>query len=420
MNRLRLALATTFLAVLLTGCGERSADDVYQALRQRYSRAQSLQSKARLSLASGQSKPVAISIETALERPNKLYARSTEPHDDDVVAVSTGQKVRQLVKHRGEPAVVEAPAPDTLAGLLNGEGPVLAGAFNGLPVVNELTLFAGTAPAAEELKLTIGDETALVGTQQCHVVTVQSQEAPTHELFVGVDDGLLHRVRTQVGDPRAGQQLTVTWETDSVNLDQLVPPEQFVLRDPAGAEVVSGATISKAVDVLVFGIGKPAPDFALKTLKGDRSVSLKSLRGKPVVIDFWATWCGPCERQQPILQKLYQEYSDRVAFLMVSNEEAETVAPVVAERKLTIPQLLDPGAKVAAKFQAESLPTTFFIDSRGILRQVHVGVPSEGDLAATYRSDLDALLGSSEPAAANAQQQQQRPAGAEGEAGQAE
>ncbi|NUQ00234.1 MAG: redoxin domain-containing protein [Armatimonadetes bacterium] len=406
MMRLRLVMLTTTLGLLLTGCGERSAAQVYGALRERYAGAQSLDSTAKLTLDNGRDEPLQITIETTLQRPNKLYSRSTEPRDDDVVAASDGQVVRQLVKHQGQAAVVEAPALTELAGLLNGEGPVLAGAFNGLPVVNELTLFAGTAPQTEDLKLTIGDEQVQVGSEPCDVVTVQSPEAPTHELFVGARDGLLHRVRTKVGNPQSGQQLTVTWETAKLALDQPAPAGRFALPAPKGAAVVRGQSISGAIDALVFGIGKPAPAFTLKTLKGDQTVTLKSLRGKPVVIDFWATWCGPCERQQPTLQKLYQEYADRVAFYMVSNEESDTVAPVVAERKLTIPQLLDPESKAAKAFEAESLPTTFFIDAQGVLRQVHVGVPSTGDLEATYRADLEALLQApSETAAADPQQQ---------------
>jgi peroxiredoxin len=120
-------------------------------------------------------------------------------------------------------------------------------------------------------------------------------------------------------------------------------------------------------------INHPAPDFTLTTLTGE-TFSLSAARGKPVVLNFWATWCGPCQRELPALQAAAERYSDRVLIIGVDQgEEAETVQKYVDQLGLTFPIPMDSEFAVSALYNVRGLPTTFFIDPDGVIRQVWLG-----------------------------------------------
>jgi peroxiredoxin len=124
-------------------------------------------------------------------------------------------------------------------------------------------------------------------------------------------------------------------------------------------------------------IGKPAPDFALTNLEGD-TVRLSDLYGKPVAINFWATWCSPCIYELPIFQKHFLKNGDRFEILAVNNQESQPIVePFVDEMGLTFDILLDLDAEVAVLYQVVGFPTTYFIDSKGITRAKHIGVLNE-------------------------------------------
>jgi len=123
---------------------------------------------------------------------------------------------------------------------------------------------------------------------------------------------------------------------------------------------------------------EPAKDFELTTIDG-RRVKLSDLKGKVVMIDFWATWCGPCVASTPTLNKLYAKYKERgFEILYVSvDEQADIykIAPFVKEHKLGFPVLLDEGAK--ALYNVKVFPTTIFIDREGNIRHRDTGFGDE-------------------------------------------
>ncbi len=108
-------------------------------------------------------------------------------------------------------------------------------------------------------------------------------------------------------------------------------------------------------------------DFTLSDLPGN-SWHLQDLRGKVVLVNFWATWCPPCRKEMPDLQALYDKYKDRgFIVLSISDEEATKVQPFIRERKITYPVLLDPGRKVNELFQVEGIPKSFVYSREGKL-----------------------------------------------------
>jgi thiol-disulfide isomerase/thioredoxin len=124
----------------------------------------------------------------------------------------------------------------------------------------------------------------------------------------------------------------------------------------------------------------PAPDFQLETLDG-KSIKLADLRGHPVLINFWATWCGPCQQEMPLIEQYYQKYQPDLVVLAVNSDEPKTdVQAFVTNLKLTFTVLLDPGYKVEDLYRVRAYPTTIFVDKSGTIRYQQIGVLSEGQL----------------------------------------
>jgi peroxiredoxin len=107
---------------------------------------------------------------------------------------------------------------------------------------------------------------------------------------------------------------------------------------------------------------REAADFTLTDLQG-KAWTLKDLRGKVVLLNFWATWCPPCRKEIPDLEKLHGRFHDQgLVVLAISDEDGSTVRSFATERKITYPILLDPGRRVSELFQIEGIPESFVYD----------------------------------------------------------
>lgn len=125
---------------------------------------------------------------------------------------------------------------------------------------------------------------------------------------------------------------------------------------------------------------KPAPDFTLPTLKPYRSEWGKSLTlsklvgSKPIVLNFWASWCPPCRREAPMLEAAWQDYKDRVLFVGVDFQDGEEAALVfIREHNLTFPSGSDLQGRIGVDYGVYGLPETFFITKGGKVLARHVG-----------------------------------------------
>ncbi|MFZ6018588.1 MAG: TlpA family protein disulfide reductase [Chloroflexota bacterium] len=118
--------------------------------------------------------------------------------------------------------------------------------------------------------------------------------------------------------------------------------------------------------------GQKFPDFSLESLDGEK-ITFSELVGKPIVVNFWATWCDPCKEEMPLFEAIYRENSGIVMLGVNYNEPANIIRRFVEERGITFPVLLDADGKIAERFQVFGFPTTYFIDRDGILRSTHVG-----------------------------------------------
>ncbi len=119
-------------------------------------------------------------------------------------------------------------------------------------------------------------------------------------------------------------------------------------------------------------------NFTLTDLQG-RSWTLKDLRGKVVVVNFWATWCPPCRKEMPDLDALYQQFKDQgLVILAISDEEVAKVQPLIEQRKISYPILLDPGRKVNDLFDVEGIPKSFVYDRDGKLVAQSIDMRTRG------------------------------------------
>lgn len=128
-------------------------------------------------------------------------------------------------------------------------------------------------------------------------------------------------------------------------------------------------------------VGRPAPDFSLPTLDGG-TFRLSDHRGKPVVLNFWATWCGPCQRELPAIQQAAEHYDGVVVFAAVDQAETlETVQRFAENMGLSIVVPMDGEQEVGETYKVLGLPTTYFIDDNGIIRSVWMGEMNSVTLA---------------------------------------
>ena len=164
------------------------------------------------------------------------------------------------------------------------------------------------------------------------------------------------------------------------------PPETVQTdADPAPAETEGSTEETSQADMT-------APGFTVYDAAGE-PVTLESLRGKPVIVNFWATWCGYCVMEMPDFQAAYEEFGDQIHFMMVNvtdgYQETEAAARAfIAEKGFTFPVYYDLDLSAAGAYGVSSMPVTFFIDAEGMAVAYGRGALD----AASLRQGIDMLL----------------------------
>ena len=138
-------------------------------------------------------------------------------------------------------------------------------------------------------------------------------------------------------------------------------------------------------------VGRTAPDIEAKLLD-DSPFSLKSHASEVVLLDFWATWCGPCVMELPILMKIAEEYKSKgvVLYAVNAGEDAETIRAFLKDRQWEFNVVLDADGKSAIAYEVTGIPQLVIIGRNGIVKAVHVGYSD--DLEHELRAELDSLV----------------------------
>ncbi len=120
-------------------------------------------------------------------------------------------------------------------------------------------------------------------------------------------------------------------------------------------------------------LGFLAPNFTLEDLTGQK-ISLSDLRGKPVFLNFWASWCSPCRKEMPDLQEFHERYGEKIVLVGINwGEDAETVRGFLAQLGVSYLNLLDPRGTTFVLYRLTGIPESFFIDPEGYIRGVWIG-----------------------------------------------
>lgn len=157
----------------------------------------------------------------------------------------------------------------------------------------------------------------------------------------------------------------------------------LVSRQPSGSQLADLRPAARQ--------GFPAPDFTLQLLGGGQT-TLSELRGKAVLLNFWASWCGPCRLEMPAIEKVYESHRDLgfavVGVNMTSQDSASGLAAFVKEFGISFPVALDPDATASRLYTIGALPTSYFIGRDGVIRSVIVGGPMSEALIQSRVEDL--------------------------------
>lgn len=169
----------------------------------------------------------------------------------------------------------------------------------------------------------------------------------------------------------------IVLEYDVLDMDTQASDSLFVFTPPAGAKLVDELSIGEPSSDLV---GKPALDFKLDALDG-KTYRLENLRGKVVLIDFWATWCPPCRKELPAIEKIYREYGEKgLVVLAVTSEPERVAASFIEKHGYTFPVLIDAEQTAYDLYAVRSIPVVIVIDRQGRISAHVTGQRDESEL----------------------------------------
>ncbi|QAV26582.1 membrane-associated thiol-disulfide oxidoreductase [Neobacillus thermocopriae] len=156
------------------------------------------------------------------------------------------------------------------------------------------------------------------------------------------------------------------------------------------SDMTKEATSQQAISNIGIDVGEIAPDFELMTLKG-KKMKLSQLRGKKVILNFWASWCPPCRAEMPEMQRFYEQYGQHVAIVAVNltNKEKnhQAVETFINEKGVLFDIMLDEQGTVSKTYEVITIPTSYIIDEQGVIRSKHVGPLSYDMMKRTVLSE---------------------------------
>ena len=162
--------------------------------------------------------------------------------------------------------------------------------------------------------------------------------------------------------------------------------------DRPGAANSQSVTVTAAATGAAPKVGKPAPDFELTMIDGTKA-RLSDFKGRPVWINFWASWCPPCRAENPDIQDLYNAHKDADGLVLLApaiGEGRDSVAGYMQRADLQYPVGTDSDTQIAANYRVLGIPTHIFVDRDGIIREIRVGAISKK----TMEKKLAQIIGS--------------------------
>jgi len=269
---------------------------------------------------------------------------------------------------------------DAKAAAADGASRFAAIAMQVLEQFEQISSGVHTAKFLPTEKLEVGDTQV-----ECRVVAVELEEQDPDEkrLRTYWIDSQRNLVLKAVqldklsGDAANSLETEITTTFRKAQSNPSIPDSTFAFKPPADAKEVEAFRKPRPVAI---EIGSEAADFQLKDLEG-REIQLKSLRGNVVLLNFWATWCGPCRLEMPVIEKLHQQLHGKgLRVFGVNDEEIDTIREYVAEHEYSFPTLVDTDQEAMNLYRIRGIPTMVVIDREGKIAQYRMGLSREGDL----------------------------------------
>jgi len=137
-----------------------------------------------------------------------------------------------------------------------------------------------------------------------------------------------------------------------------------------------------------------AKSFTLESLEGNEEISLEDFKGKPLVVNFWATWCGPCKEEMPFFERTWKEYKDKgIVFIGIDvMDDKENAQEFIEKLGISYTNLYDPSGKTSNSYGVVALPATFFIDKNGDIAVKHYGSFLGKDAEKAFKSYLEDII----------------------------
>lgn len=190
---------------------------------------------------------------------------------------------------------------------------------------------------------------------------------------------LSEQQRARMGSYFNGLTNSITETHTEIEIDPVFSGNDFTFIPPEGAELVDKFSPPGSPGSKDSKIDKPAPDFTLNDIDGNES-KLADFKGKVVLMDFWATWCGPCVQAMPHVQAIYEIYKEKDVIVLGINSwerDKDKVKPFLEENNITYKILLDENNEVVGEYGVIGIPTFFVIDKKGLIRYSYTGLPSD-------------------------------------------
>jgi thiol-disulfide isomerase/thioredoxin/outer membrane protein assembly factor BamB len=346
----------------------------------------------------------------ALQRPNRFAIRTRDTDADgfraamSLTVVSDGKTLSIAIPMMKKYTQAEAPASFELARTAD---PLLAGLLQGSLMIGQNLCMEDPYKRLMEGVTSsryAGVERLEGGASTHHLTFAQDQF--DWDLWVAADgDPTIQRARVDLTKSLAklpdaakqlkGQKMEIVENYKNWSIGQHLDEQTFAFQPPAGTEKVdsffAGLARSGPAEVSPL-VGKAAPDIALKQLDGG-DFRLKDHRDQAVVmLDFWATWCGPCVQELPILTEVAAAYKDKgVVFCGINlREKTDAIQSFLKEKKLDFTVALDAEGQVGEAYLAQAIPQLVLIDKQGTVQSVHVGY--NPGIKSTLSKELDDLL----------------------------
>ena len=320
-----------------------------------------------------------IEFSSSFSAPNRFRHEAK----GDVLLGSTGLKLYAYQIEKNAYTLADAPKervassdlPHDLAELLGMQNPSLMLALSKSP----------SRELLEDVKEAIRAPDVRVREVSCPALKLISNDGTVSTLAFDPDSHLLRLATTDLTAPLKKRRpdlstAVVATAYTSIRPDGPAKDELFAWSPPPGATDATAAASAHPLDAVAADalVGKPAPIFKLKTLDG-KTVSLAQLKGHVIVLDFWATWCGPCRASLPHLDKLYKAEKDNgVEIFAIDQQESEAdVLQFVKQTGLSVPVLMDTEGRVGEQYGVEGIPQTVVIGKNGKVSKVFVGFGPE-------------------------------------------